>query len=68
MKKLRVILGVVTSILLGGCSSFQRERDLELYLVGAALTYAAAKGIVCRNSEYREQCGVAAAAAFVIWY
>jgi len=52
---------------LTACQSFQKERDLELYLVGGALTYAAAKHI-CRHSEHEEKCGVGSAVAFVLWY
>lgn len=66
-KKLSVIFALVTALTMGGCQSFQKERDLELYIVGAALTYAAAKHI-CRTSEHAEKCGLGAAAAFVIWY
>ena len=67
MKKLLGCLLVSVSVLLGGCESFQKERDLEIYLVGAALTYAAAKHI-CRTSEHDEKCGLGAAAVFVLWY
>jgi len=67
MKKLGVVLVIAFAVITTGCSSFQKERDLELYLVGAGLTYAAAKHI-CRTSEHREKCGVGAAAAFVLWY
>ena len=67
MKKLLGCLLVSVSVLLSGCESFQKERDLEIYLVGAALTYAAAKHI-CRTSEHDEKCGLGAAAAFVLWY
>jgi len=68
MKKVFIALAVASTLLLNGCQSFQKERDLEMYLVGAALTYAAAKHI-CRNSvNHGEKCGVGAAAAFVLWY
>ena len=67
MKKWMLCLAASLTLLLSGCSSFQKERDLELYIIGSALTYAAAKQI-CRTSDYAERCGVAAAAAFVIWY
>lgn len=67
MKKLSIILTVCGAMLMGGCQSFQKERDLELYIVGAGLTYAAAKHL-CRTSEHDEKCGVGAAAAFVLWY
>jgi len=58
---------IAACVMFSGCSSFQKERDLELYLVGAGLSYAAAKHI-CRTSDHDEKCGVGAAAAFVIWY
>ena len=63
------ILGsvVALSVMTSGCSSFQKELDLELYLVGAGLTYAVGKHI-CRTSNHDEKCGLGAAAAFVIWY
>lgn len=67
MKKWMTASLVAMTVLFGGCSSFQKERDLELYLVGAGLTYAVAKHI-CRTSDHDEKCGVGAAAAFVIWY
>ncbi|KZX73603.1 hypothetical protein A3715_15735 [Oleiphilus sp. HI0009] len=67
MKKLIITSLVAMTVLFSGCSSFQKERDLELYLVGAALTYAAGKHI-CRTSNHDEKCGLGAAAAFVIWY
>jgi hypothetical protein len=67
MKKLSIILVIAVSMLMGGCSSFQKERDLELYIVGGALSYIIAKH-ACRKSEFDEMCGVGAAAAFVLWY
>lgn len=67
MKKWVLGSVIATSLLFSGCGSFQKERDLELYLVGAGLTYAAAKHI-CRTSDHDEKCGLGAAAAFVIWY
>ncbi len=67
MKKLGILFVLVSSLIFSGCSTFQKERDLELYIVGAGLTYAAAKHI-CRTSEHREKCGIGAAAAFVLWY
>lgn len=67
MKKWMLSGVIAASVLFSGCSSFQKERDLELYLVGAGLTYAAAKHI-CRTSDHDEKCGLGAAAAFVIWY
>lgn len=67
MKSWLLSIVVAASLLFAGCSSFQKERDLELYLVGAGLTYAAAKHI-CRTSDHDEKCGVGAAAAFIIWY
>ncbi|KZY64578.1 hypothetical protein A3742_10225 [Oleiphilus sp. HI0071] len=67
MKKWIVGSVVALSVLTSGCSSFQKERDLELYLVGAGLTYAVGKHL-CRTSDHEEKCGVGAAAAFVIWY
>lgn len=67
MRKLSILVVVFLALTSAGCSSFQKDRDLELYLVGAGLTYAAAKHI-CRTSEHREKCGVGAAAAFVLWY
>ena len=66
-KPLRLVCLLIFLFTLSGCQSFQKNRDLELYIVGGALTYAAAKA-VCRQSHYAEQCGVGAAAAFVIWY
>lgn len=68
MKKILSTLIVVSGLFLNGCQSFQKERDLEMYIVGSALTYAAAKHI-CRNSvNHAEKCGLGAAAAFVLWY
>jgi len=67
MKKLSVITLVMVSLMLGGCQSFEKEHDLELYIVGATLSYILGKH-ACRHSEYDETCGVGAAAAFVIWY
>ncbi len=67
MKKISVAVFVCLAMLLGGCQSFQKDRDLEMYLVGAGLSYAIGKH-VCRHSEFDENCGVGAAAAFVIWY
>lgn len=67
MKKLSVVLLLVATMFIGGCQSFQKDRDLEMYLVGAGLSYAIAKH-ACRHSEFVETCGVTAAAAFVIWY
>jgi len=54
-------------MLIGGCSSFQKERDLEMYIVGGALTYIIGKH-ACRHSEFDEICGVGAATTFVLWY
>jgi hypothetical protein len=67
MKKMSAIVLIAVSMMLGGCQSFQKDHDLELYLVGAGLSYALGKH-VCRHSEFVETCGVGAAAAFVIWY
>ena len=67
MKKLFMTTLIALSMMLGGCQSFQKEHDLEMYLVGAGLSYAIAKH-VCRNSNFRENCGIGAAAAFVLWY
>jgi hypothetical protein len=67
MKKISVLVLITISLLIGGCQSFSKERDLELYLVGAGLSYALGKH-VCRHSEFDETCGVGAAAVFVIWY
>lgn len=65
MKKLGV--AVLVSVLASGCSTFQKDRDLEMYIVGAGLSYAVAKHL-CRTSDHDEKCGVGAAAAFVLWY
>ena len=54
MKKLCITLLVVSGLFLSGCQSFQKERDLEMYIVGTALTYAAAKHI-CRNSGNHDE-------------
>jgi hypothetical protein len=67
MKKLTVGLLVAAALMLNGCQSFQKDRDLEMYLVGAGLSYAVAKHL-CRTSEHEEKCGIGAAAAFVLWY
>lgn len=67
MKKLIMTALIAVSMMLGGCQSFQKDRDLEMYIVGAALSYAIGKH-VCRHSEFDENCGVGAAAAFVLWY
>tara|TARA_R110001592_G_scaffold204098_1_gene454137 strand:- start:47237 stop:47440 length:204 start_codon:yes stop_codon:yes gene_type:complete len=67
MKKLIMTTLIVVSMILGGCQSFQKDRDLEMYVVGALLSYAIGKH-VCRNSEFDENCGIGAAAAFVLWY
>ncbi len=67
MKKFFVVLTVVGTMLLGGCQSMQKDRDLELLLVGAALTYAGGKWL-CRHSIHDEKCGAGLAAAFVLWY
>ena len=58
---------IVVSMMLSGCQSFQKDRDLEMYVVGALLSYAIGKH-VCRKSEFDENCGIGAAAAFVLWY
>ena len=54
-------------MLISGCQSFQKDHDLELYLVGGALSYVIGKH-VCRHSEFDEMCGVGAAATFIVWY
>lgn len=67
MKKRMMACILLATAMLSGCQSFQKERDLEMYLVGAALSYAVAKH-VCRTSDHDEKCGLGAAAAFVLWY
>lgn len=67
MKKISLILVIAATLLMNGCSSFQKERDLEMYIVGGALTYVIGKH-VCRKSEFNEICGVGSAVAFVLWY
>lgn len=67
MKKLMLVCLMSLTIFLSGCQSFQKERDLEMYIVGAGLSYAVAKHI-CRTSEHDEKCGIGAAATFVLWY
>jgi hypothetical protein len=67
MKKLILTTLIAVSMMLSGCQSFQKDRDLEMYIVGAALSYAIGKH-VCRHSEFDENCGIGAAAAFVLWY
>jgi len=67
MKKLSIILVIAVTMLISGCSSFQKDRDLEMYIVGGALSYIIGKH-ACRKSEFNEMCGVGAAAAFVLWY
>jgi hypothetical protein len=67
MKKISIVLLIAVAMMTGGCASFQKDRDLEMYIVGAGLSYAIAKH-VCRESNFRETCGVGAAAAFVLWY
>ncbi|KZY29409.1 MULTISPECIES: hypothetical protein [unclassified Oleiphilus] len=67
MKKLSACVLIAVSLLMGGCQSFQKDRDLELYIVGAGLSYAIGKH-VCRHSEFVETCGVSAAATFIVWY
>jgi len=67
MKKLSVVFLITFAIMLGGCQSFEKDHDLELYIVGATLSYVIGKH-ACRHSHYDETCGVGAAAAFVIWY
>lgn len=54
-------------MMLSGCQSFQKDRDLEMYIVGSLLSYAIGKH-VCRHSEFDENCGIGAAAVFVLWY
>lgn len=67
MKKIILTTLIALSMMLSGCQSFQKDRDLEMYIVGAALSYAIGKH-VCRKSEFDENCGIGAAAAFVLWY
>lgn len=67
MKKKFVVLAVASALILGGCQSFHKDRDIELLLTGAALLYAGGKWL-CRNSNYDEHCGVTMASAFVLWY
>lgn len=67
MKKRVIGCLLSATMFLSGCQSFQKERDLEMYLVGAGLSYAVAKHL-CRTSEHDEKCGIGAAAAFVLWY
>jgi len=68
MKKVLISLVVISSLFIGGCQSFQKERDLEMYIIGAGLSYAVGKQL-CRTSDnHKEKCGVGAAAAFVLWY
>jgi uncharacterized lipoprotein NlpE involved in copper resistance len=67
MKKLIMTTLIAISMTLSGCQSFQKDRDLEMYLVGGLLSYAIGKH-VCRHSEFDENCGLGAAAAFVLWY
>jgi hypothetical protein len=67
MKKLILTTLIAVSMMVSGCQSFQKDRDLEMYIVGAALSYAIGKH-VCRHSEFDENCGIGAAAAFVLWY
>jgi hypothetical protein len=55
MKKIFMTTLIVLSMLLSGCQSFQKDRDLEMYVVGALLSFD-------------ENCGIGAAAAFVLWY
>ena len=68
MKKVLISLVVISSLFIGGCQSFQKERDLEMYIIGAGLSYAVGNQM-CRTSDnHKEKCGVGAAAAFVLWY
>ena len=60
MRKLGMLIVISVALISSGCQSFQKDRDLELYIIGAGLTYAAAKHI-CRTSEHAEKCGVGAA-------
>jgi len=67
MKKLFVSSAIILSMMMSGCSTFQKDRDLEMYIVGAGLSYVVGKQL-CRKSDSAENCGVGAAAAFVLWY
>jgi len=67
MKKFKLGLVLALLVSMAGCQSFQKDRDLEMYLVGAGLSYAIGKHL-CRHSEFVETCGVGAAATFIIWY
>jgi len=67
MKKLSIIFVIAVTMLISGCGSFQKERDLEMYIVGGALSYIIGKH-ACRHSEFDEICGVGAATTFVLWY
>mgnify|MGYP000302936552 FL=1 len=67
MKKLSIIFVIAATMLISGCGSFQKERDLEMYIVGGALSYIIGKH-ACRHSEFDEICGVGAATTFVLWY
>lgn len=67
MKKILMVALVSLTVMTGGCATFLKDRDLEMYLVGSALSYIVAKH-ACRTSEHDEKCGVGAAAAFVLWY
>jgi hypothetical protein len=67
MKRVFVAMAVASTLVLGGCQSFQKDRDIELLVVGSALTYAGGKWL-CRKSEHAEKCGAALAGAFIIWY
>lgn len=63
----RSLIVMLLSLSITSCQSFQKDRDLELYLVGGLLTYAIGKH-VCRHSHFDENCGIGSAAAFVLWY
>tara|TARA_R110000850_G_scaffold218425_1_gene344030 strand:+ start:547 stop:759 length:213 start_codon:yes stop_codon:yes gene_type:complete len=67
IKLYRLVLLLLLSFSLLSCQSFQKDRDLEHYLVGGALAYAIGKH-VCRHSNFVENCAVGAAAVFVLWY
>ena len=67
MDHYRRLIVLVSTLALSSCQSFQKDRDLELYLVGGALTYAIAKHL-CRHSQHAEKCGVGSALAFILWY